>query len=98
MTLTTSSSCERANEPREETATVGTAHRGFDMVFRMRHHAEHVAALVDDAGDGVHGAVVVPVRVDHAVRRGVAEQHPALAFKPGDGFAVGNVVALAMRH
>jgi hypothetical protein len=24
---------------------------GFDQVFRMRHHAQHVARLVDDAGD-----------------------------------------------
>ena len=30
-------------------AAVGAAMRGFDQVFRMRHQAEHVAALVDDA-------------------------------------------------
>ena len=44
-----------------------------------------------------NGAVVVPVRIDHAVRRRVAEHHPALAFKPRDGFAVGDVIALAVR-
>ncbi len=63
----------------------------------MRHHAEHVAALVDDAGDGIDGAIVVPVRIDHAVGRGIAEDHPALAFQPRDGLAVGDVVALAVR-
>src|ERR1700683_255022 len=63
----------------------------------MRHHAEHVAALVDYAGDGVQGAVVIPVWIDHAVRRGVTKRHPALAFKSRNGFAVGDVIALAVR-
>src|SRR5438105_11689965 len=62
----------------------------------MRHHPEHVAALIDDAGDAVHCAVVVPIRIDHAVRRRVAEQHPALALEPRNGRAVGDVIAFAM--
>ena len=33
-----------------------------------------------------------------AVGRGVAEQHPALAFEPRDGRFVGDVVAFAVRH
>ena len=89
-----SASVSPANSPRPSVTPI----RRFDVVFRVRHHAEHVAALVDDAGDGVDGAVVVPVRVDHAVGRGIAENHPALAFQPRDGLAVGDVVALAMRH
>ena len=43
----------------EQAAAVG-APTSFDVVFGMRHHAEHVAALVDDAGDGVGRAVDVP--------------------------------------
>src|ERR1700733_4115470 len=82
----------------EQAAAVGPAHDAFDVIFRMRHHAKHIAALIDDAGDGVHGAVVVPVWVDHAVRRRIAENHPALAFQPGDGLAVGNIIALAVRY
>ena len=41
--------------------------------------------------------LMVPVRIEHAVGRAVAEEHPALAFEPRDGLAVGDVVALAMR-
>src|SRR5271168_4062854 len=48
---------EVIHKPREQAAAVGSPDRRFDVVLRMRHHAEHVAALVDDAGDGVHGAV-----------------------------------------
>jgi hypothetical protein len=49
---------------REQAAAVGAAHDVFDVVFRMRHHAEHVAALVDDAGDRLRGAVDVGFLVD----------------------------------
>src|SRR5262245_16644797 len=52
------------HKSREQAAAVGPAHRGFHTIFRMRHHAEHIAALVDNAGDGVHGAIVIPVGVD----------------------------------
>src|SRR6478735_5266228 len=45
----------------KQPAPVGRTERCFHVVFRVRHHAEHIAALVDDAGDGVEGAVVVPV-------------------------------------
>ena len=37
----------------EERPTVIAAMRGFDQVFRMRHHAEHIAACIDDTGDVV---------------------------------------------
>src|SRR5476651_1236474 len=62
-------SCERLIEPGKQPAAIGAANRGFDVVFGMRHHAEHVAFVVDDAGNGVDRAIVVPVRVDHAVGR-----------------------------
>ena len=35
----------------EQAAAVGAAHDVFDVVFRMRHHAQHVACCIDDAGD-----------------------------------------------
>src|SRR6266705_5290233 len=63
----------------------------------MRHHPEYVARLVKDARDGIGRAIEVPLRIEAAVRRSVAEQHPALAFKPRDGLLVGDVIALAMR-
>jgi hypothetical protein len=40
----------------EQTAPVGRAEYGFDVVFGVRHHAEHVALLVDHAGDRIAGA------------------------------------------
>src|SRR5688572_3820597 len=44
---------EMIGQAGEQAAADGRPDRGFDVVFRMRHHAEHVAALVDDAGDGI---------------------------------------------
>src|SRR5580704_16554844 len=93
MTTSSRRQLEVIYKAREQAAAVGAPHNGFNMVFRMRHHAEYIAALADDAGDGVHGPVVVPVRVDHAVGRGITEQHPALAFEFCDGFTVGDVIA-----
>src|ERR1700733_601943 len=34
---------EVIHKPREQAAAVGAAQDGFDVVFRMRHHAEHIA-------------------------------------------------------
>ena len=31
----------------------GAADRSFDVIFRVRHHAEHVALVADDSGNGV---------------------------------------------
>ena len=55
------------DEAREQAAPVGAAHDVFDVIFRMRHHAEHVAALVDDAGDRLRRAVDVVSVADLAV-------------------------------
>src|SRR5271166_1678766 len=85
---------EMIDQPREQATAVGPAHCGFDVIFRMRHHPKHIPALVDDTGDAVHRAVVIPVRIDHAVGRRIAEQHSALALEPGDGLPVGDVISL----
>ena len=55
------------DEAGEQAASVGAAHDVFDMIFRMRHHAEHVAALVDDAGDRLRRAVDIVRVADLAV-------------------------------
>src|SRR5450755_1835932 len=39
---------QRLDQPGEQPAPVGDAKRGFHVVLRVRHHAEHVAALVDE--------------------------------------------------
>src|SRR6188474_3635934 len=70
------------HEAREQAAAVGAAHDVFDVVFRMRHHAEHIAALVDDAGDRLRRAVDVGFLVDCAVGGAVAIEHPPLTLEP----------------
>src|SRR5476651_1841890 len=91
---------QRLDQPREQPAPVGDAERRFHVILRVRHHAEHVAALVDDTGDGVGRAVDVPDRIARAVWRHIAEDHAPLAFQPRDGVGVGDIVAFAMggRH
>ncbi len=81
----------------EQAAAVGAAHDVFDVVFRMRHHAEHVAAGVDDAGDRLRGAVDVGLLVDHALGGAVAIEHSPLAFQPLQRLLVRFVIAFAMR-
>src|SRR3954453_22150519 len=76
---------------------VGAAHDVLDVIFRMRHHAEHIAALVDDAGDRLRRAVDVVGIADLAARRAIAIQHTSLALEAANGVLVGGVVALAMR-
>src|ERR1700693_6124438 len=73
---------QRLDQPGEQPAPVGDAERRFHVVLGVRHHAEHVAALVDDAGDGVGRAVDVEGRIARAVWRPIAEDHPSLAFQP----------------
>src|SRR3954447_15079029 len=84
----------------EQAAAVGAAHDIFDMVYRMRHHAEHIAALVDDAGDRLRGAIDVGGLADDTVGGAIAIEHPPLALEPFYGFLVGLVISLAMgdRH
>src|SRR2546423_10886552 len=66
----------------------------------MRHHAEHVAALVDDAGDAVRGAVGVGRGGHSAPLVAVPEHHLAALLQAAQGGRVGEVVALAVgdRH
>src|SRR5262245_58956718 len=41
---------EMLGEPGEQAAAVGRANRGLHVVFRVRHHPEHVATVIEDAG------------------------------------------------
>ena len=84
-------------EAGEQTAPVGAAHGGFDVVLGMRHHAEHIAALVEDAGDRIGRTVDVPARINLALRRHVAIEHPPLGLESRHRLGVSNVVSLAVR-
>ena len=75
-------------QPLEQRASVGAALERFDQVFRVGHHAEDVAALVEDAGD-----VVEPSRWGSL---GVAEGDAVLALEARQGVVVAAVVAVAM--
>src|SRR5215207_7441300 len=60
----TSTGCRQMVEKAGKQPTaVGAAHGRLHVILRVRHHSEHIAALVEDAGDGVDRAVVVPVEV-----------------------------------
>src|SRR4029450_72274 len=85
---------EVISEPREHTAPVGRPERSFDVVLRVRHHAEHVSLVVQHAGDGGGRAIDVPCRVERPIGRGIAQQHPPLALEPRDGLIIGDVIAL----
>src|SRR5262249_3339812 len=88
------------HEPREQPTPIGAADYSLHVVFRVRHHAEHIAGLADDAGDGVGRAVDVPAGRGRAVGRAIAEYHPALALDARDGVGISDEIALAMgdRH
>ena len=53
----------------------------LDGALGMRHQAEHVAAVVEDAGDVARRAVRIGV-VGHRRRRAVAEGDPVLVLEP----------------
>src|SRR5712692_2337720 len=57
-----------AEERVEDLDSVRAAHGGLGRALRMRHHSQHRALFVDDAGDIVHG----PVRIGLPRRRHVA--------------------------
>jgi hypothetical protein len=50
----------RRLRPFEQAAAVGAAVGGLHRALRVRHHAEHVAGFVDDAGDVAGRAVHSP--------------------------------------
>ena len=62
---------------------------GLYGAFGVGHHAQHVAALIQDTGDVPARAVVVP---------GVAESHAAFAFQPVEHIVSGEVVAIVVSH
>src|SRR3954454_19963430 len=64
----------------------------------MRHQPEHVEMLRINPGDGMERAVAVGVRRHGPAGVAVAEGDAAVAFEAAQGFAVGEIIALAVRH
>jgi hypothetical protein len=82
----------------EQAPPVGAADERVDQVLGMRHQPEHVEMLRINPGDGIKRAVAVGVRRHGPAGVAVAEGDAAVAFEPAQGFAVGEIIALAVRH
>ena len=72
----------------EQPPPVGAAVRRLDRPLGVRHQAEHVAGIVEDAGDPPRRAVDLVE---------VAERDPAFALEPVERRFVGLVIAVVVR-
>ncbi len=63
--------------------------RRFERPFGMRHHAKHIARIVQDTGNRARRSV------DFV---SVAEGDAALAFEPIERVPVGLIIAVVMRY
>src|SRR4029077_11491581 len=80
----------------EQLEPVSAAQLRLGTSLRMGHHAEHVAALVDDAGDVVQGAVRVGARHDASGRIAVTKDHLAVLLESRQRGRLGEVAALTV--
>ena len=80
----------------EDGAAIDTADLRLAAALRVGHHAEHVAPLVDDAGDVGERAVGVGFGGDFAFGSRITEEDAVIALQLGDGVRVGEVVAVAV--
>src|SRR6478735_4633076 len=65
----------------EQSASIARAEGCLDMVLRVRHYPQYVSVIAEDARNRVGCPIDVPVRMERAVRRGVAKQHPSLLLE-----------------
>ena len=77
------------HQPGKQTAPVGATHDAFDMIFRMRHHAEHIALRIDNAGDVIDRAIWIGAC-------GIPEHDLAVILDRLQRFFVGEIVAIVM--
>src|SRR4029077_16774753 len=84
----------------EQLEPVSAAQLRLGTSLRMGHHTEHVAALVDDAGDVVQRAVRVGAGHDASARIAVTKDHLAVLLESRQHSRLGEVAALAVsdRH
>src|SRR4029077_20541335 len=72
---------------------VSGAEQRLTRAVGMRHHAQHVASFIADAGDIIEGAVSMRVRRDAPIGLGIAENYPVLTFQRLQGLRVTIVIA-----
>ena len=80
----------------EDHEAVDAAEERLARALGMRHHADDVARLVAEAGDGVDRSVRIPRIVQPPVGIGVAKDHLAVRFELAQQFRRREVVALAV--
>src|SRR5712691_6058699 len=85
-----------ARDGAKQLEPVGPAKLRFGASLRVGHHAEHVAALVDDARDVVQGAVRVGAGHDATARIAIAKDHLAVLLESRQDRGFSEVAALAM--
>src|SRR3954463_8095090 len=64
--------------------------------FRVGHHAEHIAGLVDDSGNRAHRAVGAPELLAVARTADVAEDDASFALEAIERFLISGVAAVAV--
>ena len=75
---------------------VDASEQRLASTFRVRHHADHIAPGVGDAGDVALRPVGVRLRRHPAVGCAVAEEDLAVALERIEGIWIGEEVALAV--
>lgn len=96
--LLSSHAHEVFDEGVEDVATVAAADDGFGAALGVGHHAENIAALVDDTCDVAGRAVGVGCGGEVAVSVAVAEDDAVFGFEFVENGVAGVVVAFAMSH
>src|SRR4051794_40154881 len=91
-------SCSGSSERVEQRLAVGAAHQRINHVLGVRHQAEDAQIGAEDAGDGAGAAVEIDLGRHLGRLGGVAEGDQALGFQAVEGVAVGEIVAVAVRH
>lgn len=82
----------------ENPLSVVAAEQQFACVFRMRHQAGHVAALVANAGDVQQGTVGIRPVGEVPARVAVLPENLMIGLKLGEGRLIRKVAALAVRN
>ena len=84
--------------PIEDDAAVDAAKQRLAGALRMRHHADHIARLIAEAGDRVNRSVRIRGIVDAALRVRVAQDHLAIGLELPQHLRRREVVAFAVTN
>src|SRR3954464_7519903 len=80
----------------EDTQSVVGAEEFVHRTFGVRHHAEHIAGLVHDAGNGAHRTIGTPVLLGVAWTADVPEDDAPVALEAVERLLVRRVASVAV--